>query len=119
MTFVFIEAQLNNLNQPSTTVPAANNTIQYVNQTINLPQQQTAPMLNHPQHQLNHQFNQQQPRFSSIQLSVPTRPPNPSTTMINNQTARLTDPQKFNQGIFSLLLILRHFHTKFYSLQHH
>lgn len=100
--------QQSNLNQAAAAAaaPAVNNNIQYVNQPINLPQQQTAPMLNHPQNQLNHQFNQQQPRFSSIQLSAPQRVQNPSTGMINNQSilhsqaVRLSDPQKFNQGTF-------------------
>lgn len=109
LSLFLIEAQANNVNQTSTaTAPTMNNTVHYVNQSMNLPQQSTAPVLNHPQYQLNQSLNQQQqaqPRFSSIQLSATPRVPNPSTTttMMNNQTTlvnqqvRLPDPQKFAQ----------------------
>jgi len=71
-----------------------------------MPQQQpppSNPIINHPQHQLNHLINPQT-RFPSVQQSVQPHMTNPQTNIIiPNQgvVVRPREPQKFNQSKFS------------------
>ncbi|CAF3494790.1 unnamed protein product [Adineta steineri] len=81
-----------------------NNSVQYLNQQVNSSQQQQQPsitMISQPQ--LAQMLNQQN-RFNPVQPSLPSRMPNPQTSMMNtqspipNQGPRLREPQKFNQS---------------------
>ncbi len=76
-----------------------NNNGQFLNQQINIPQQPPSnPIINHPQHQLNHLINPQS-RFPSLQ----PRMTNSQPTIIPNQgvVVRPREPQKFNQSKFN------------------
>ena len=80
---------------------------QFSNQQVNPPQQTSAPILSHPQSQLNRMLHQQ-PRLPSVQPSLQPRLTNPATTAMNNnqppifnQSVRPRDPQKFNQRTVS------------------